>query len=280
MTTPTILLTVFTKDGGILTKRLSIDAADGTLVSDKSACKMVSGSAERVTVDGVEGLGALIEGLDETQAIALGGLRADLVSPIGITTKKRLLNGTAQPHLIARIGANIVYQGPAFTLIDFDSKGVPAAVAAELKRHGGFWPALLTVLPVLDTVARLTRSSTSAGLSRSDTGEVLPGSDGIHVYLMVKDGADIERFLRALHDRCWLAGLGWFVVSKSGQLLNRSIVDRMVGQASRLVFEGGPVSGAAAGAGQGMPPADRLRGDSAGHIGVVPAAVDRRAVAA
>ena len=81
MTTPTILLTVFTKDGGILTKRLSIDAADGTLVSDKSACKMVSGSAERVTVDGVAGLGALIEGLDETQAIALGGLRADLPRP-------------------------------------------------------------------------------------------------------------------------------------------------------------------------------------------------------
>jgi hypothetical protein len=90
-------------------------------------------------------------------------------------------------------------------------------------------------------LARLTRSSTSAGLSRSDTGAVIAGSDGVHVYPVVKDGADIERFLRALHDRCWLKGLGWFVVSRSGALLNRSLVDRMVGQASRLVFEGGPV---------------------------------------
>ena len=168
-------------------------------------------------------------------------MRADLPDKVAITTKKMLLNGTARPDLIARIAANIVYRGPAFALIDFDTKGMPATVASEMQRHGGFWPALLTVLPVLEGVARLTRSSTSAGLSRSDTGAVIAGSDGVHVYPVVKDGADIERFLRALHDRCWLKGLGWFVVSRSGALLNRSLVDRMVGQASRLVFEGGPV---------------------------------------
>src|SRR5262249_10074020 len=69
----------------------------------------------------------------------------------------------------------------------------------------------------------------------------LPGSDGVHVYIEVKDGADIERFLRALHDRCWLAGFGWMMVSKSGALLERSIVDRTVGGPERPVFEGGPV---------------------------------------
>jgi hypothetical protein len=63
----------------------------------------------------------------------------------------------------------------------------------------------------------------------------------VHVYVAVKDGADSERFLRALHDRCWLAGLGWMMVSTSGALLERSIVDRMVGGPARPVFEGGPV---------------------------------------
>ena len=63
----------------------------------------------------------------------------------------------------------------------------------------------------------------------------------MHVYVAEKDGADSERFLRALHDRCWLAGLGWMMVSTSGALLERSIVDRMVGGPERLVFEGGPV---------------------------------------
>ena len=90
-------------------------------------------------------------------------------------------------------------------------------------------------------LARLERSSTSSGLSRSDTGAAIPGSDGIHIYIIIKEGADAERFLKTLHERCWLAGLGWLMVGASGALLERSIVDRMVGQPGRPVFEGGPV---------------------------------------
>ena len=168
-------------------------------------------------------------------------MRAGLPDKVEVTTEKKLINGVARPDIIARTGANIIYHGPAFALLDFDSKGMPADVAAELKRRSGFWGALLTVLPALGDVARVTRRSTSAGLSRSDTGEALPGSDGVHVYVAAKDGGDSERFLRALHERCWLAGFGWMLVSASGALLERSIVDRMVGGAERLVFEGGPV---------------------------------------
>jgi hypothetical protein len=54
-----------------------------------------------------------------------------------------------------------------------------------------------------------------------------PG-DEAHVYLHVQDGAEVERFLRTLHERCWLAGFGWHMVGAGGQLLDRSIVDRMV----------------------------------------------------
>ena len=75
---------------------------------------------------------------------------------------------------------------------------MPPAVAARIDELGGFWPALLTVLPELKDVARVMRRSTSAGLSRTDTGEQLPGSGRPAVYVMVQDGADIERFLRTL----------------------------------------------------------------------------------
>ena len=210
-------------------------------MSDGSACVMTGGAAERVKVAGVDTLGALIESLAPSQALALGTLRADLPDKVEVATKKTLVNGVARPDVIARTGANIVYHGPAFALLDFDTKGMPAGVAAELQRLGGFWPALVTVLPALGDVARVTRRSTSAGLSRSDTGAALPGSDGIHIYVAAKDGADSERFLRALHERCWLAGLGWYLISASGAPLERSIVDRMVGGPERLVFEGGPV---------------------------------------
>jgi DNA polymerase I-like protein with 3'-5' exonuclease and polymerase domains len=235
-----IELTLFTKAGGPLTKRILL-APDGTLVKDSSACVMAHGTAERVRVAGVDALGALIEDLAPSQAIALGTLRADLPDKVEVVTKKTLVNGVARPDVIARTGSNIIYHGPAFALLDYDSREMPAAVAAELKRAGGFWNALLTVLPALKDTSHVTRYSTSAGLSRADTGEALPGSDGVHVYVAVKDGVDSERFLRALHDRCWLAGLGWMMVSTSGALLERSIVDRMVGGPERLVFEGGPV---------------------------------------
>jgi hypothetical protein len=69
----------------------------------------------------------------------------------------------------------------------------------------------------------------------------LPGSKGLHIYVAVKDSSDIERFLKTLHERCWLAGFGWLMVGAGGQLLDRSIVDRMVGAPERLVFEGAPV---------------------------------------
>ena len=237
-----IALTRFTKDGGPLTKQISL-AADGTLMTGRLGLRDGRGTAERVRVAGVDALGALIEDLTPSQALALGALRADLPDKVAVTTKKMLLNGAARPDLIARTGANIVYHGPAFALLDFDSKAMPATVAAELQRRGGFWPALLTVLPALDDVARVTRSSTSAGLSRADTGAAMPESDGVHVYRRgrrtVPTASD---FLRALHDRCWLAGFGL----DDGQRQRRpaGTLDRRPHGRSgseRLVFEGGPV---------------------------------------
>jgi hypothetical protein len=230
-------LTKFTKTGGPLTKRISL-ALDGTVFSDGSACLMGHGEAERVKLGGVDELAALIGNLQTSQAIALGALRADLPDQVEVVTKRKF-NGAA--NVIARTGANIGYRGPAFGLLDFDTKGISPAVAAELDRQGGFWNALQTVLPALSATAYVARRSTSAGLSRSDTGQALPGSNGIHVYVGVKDGADIERFLKTLHERCWLHGLGWIMIGAAGTPLERSIVDRTVGGPERLVFEGGPI---------------------------------------
>ena len=126
-------------------------------------------------------------------------------------------------------------------LVDVDTKGIPDAVKERVNRLGGFWDALVAVAPLLATAGRIVRRSTSSGLRRTDTGEALPSSNGVHIYISVCDGADIERFLRTLHARCWLHGLGWHGVGAAGQLLERSLVDRSVYAAERLVFEGAPV---------------------------------------
>jgi hypothetical protein len=234
-------ITLFLKSGGPLTKCIAL-AADGSVTSDSSECRMSRGSARRVRIADVAQLGRLIEGLASIEAIALGALRPSLPDPVQIVTKHEL-NGVTQHGVIARTGHSIVFSNgqTAFALLDFDTKGMPPDVAARLNLLGGFWPALVSVLPELGSVAHVSRASTSAGLFRGDTGERMPGSNGLHVYLLVQDGADIERFLKTLHARCWLAGLGWMMIGAAGQVLERSIVDRTVGAPERLVFEGAPV---------------------------------------
>ena len=89
--------------------------------------------------------------------------------------------------------------------------------------------------------AHVIRASTSAGLYNIETGEPILGSDGLHIYILIADGADAQRLLYNLHDRLWLAGFGWHVIGNAGQLLERSPIDRAVAAPEGLKFEGAPV---------------------------------------
>ncbi|HWX63081.1 MAG TPA: hypothetical protein VN024_31880, partial [Bradyrhizobium sp.] len=182
----------------------------------------------------------IIVGCRSDQAIALGALKAELADSVTVTIPSRLDN---HPGAITRSRGFIDYRPgvPAWALIDFDTKGMPKEVSDRIDAAGGMWNALLMVAPEIAKAARVSRASTSAGLFRSDTGEPIPGSNGMHHYALVRDGADVERFLNDLHDRCWLHGFGWHLIGGAGQLLDRSIVDRMVGFGERLCFEGAPI---------------------------------------
>ena len=195
-------------------------------------------------IGNVDEFAGLIEVLNSNQAIALGALRTDLADEVEVVTKHKL-NGQIRNGLIARTANDIQYRKgqTAFALLDFDTKGMPQDVSERLSTIGGFWSALVSILPDLQNAAHVIRRSTSAGLSRIDTGEQLPGSNGLHGFVAVRDGTDIERFLATLHQRCWLTGFGWLIVGVAGQLLDRSIMDRMVGRPERLVFEGPPILG-------------------------------------
>jgi hypothetical protein len=236
-------LTVLAKAGGPLTKRISLNP-DGSLSADGSACVMGHGKARRAHLTGLAAFAALINGLGQHEAVALGALHHELPEQVDITTKAQLQKLKDAPvDLVARTAAYIGSRRdlPALVLIDFDTKAMPSSVQACIDAAGGVWEMLVSLAPELATAGRVIRPSTSAGLSRSDTAEPLPGSQNKHIYLLAQDGADTERFLRALHARCWLAGCGWLMVSTSGQLLERSIIDRMVYAPEHLVFEGPPV---------------------------------------
>jgi hypothetical protein len=233
----------FEKTGGPLTKRISLAA--GKIISDGSACVMSQGTARRLPVADVGELGDIIHRMGSREALGLGALRSSLPDHCRIITKRTLhkLDGSGAPDQIARTREFIDFGSdrPAFALLDFDTKGMPDDVKDRLKRAGGFRPALQTILPALATTAHLLRASTSAGLYHSETKKPFAGSGGLHAYVAVADGTDIERCLDVLHRRCWLHGFGWLMVSAGGQLLERSIIDRMVGLPERLCFEGAAI---------------------------------------
>jgi len=223
----------------VMSKRIFLDA-QGKVCSDGSQCSMAQGTATRATAETAADLAKHIMACGTEQAIALGALRADLANPAKITTLAKLKDNLGA---IPRSRDFIDYRpgAPAWALIDFDTKGMPLNVAAGIEAAGGMWNALLTFAPGLQRAARVSRASTSSGLYRSDTGTQFDGSGGAHHYILVRDASDIERFLRDLHDRCWQRGLGWHLIGSAGQLLDRSLVDRMVAYGERLCFEGAPV---------------------------------------
>ncbi len=128
-------ITLFTKAGGPLTKRISLDDA-GQIKSDGSACVMSRGKAMRAAVRDLSGLARLIGGLRPDQAIGLGRLRGDLPDEVEIVTKSKL-NG--DPNVIARTSEFIGFQQreQAFALLDYDTKGMPPEIRAALNERGG-----------------------------------------------------------------------------------------------------------------------------------------------
>jgi hypothetical protein len=241
--TEPIEITLFTKRAGTLSKTVTL-LPDGTIVSD-SVGRMSRGTACRQSIRDLRHLSEGIAQLRSNQAIALGRLRADLPERVEVKTIGELakLDGPRPPNLIARSKEFIDYRdgARAIVLLDYDAKGMSEAVRTKIEAAGSVWTALVSVFPELAGCAHLYRKSTSADLHRADTGEAIGGGKGgAHYYVTIQDSSDAVRFLQTLHERLWLAGFGWYMVSTSGALLERSLIDRSVGSPERLIFEAPP----------------------------------------
>jgi hypothetical protein len=84
--------------------------------------------------------------------------------------------------------------------------------------------------------------------------------------VLLKDGSDGERFLKVLHERCWLAGFGWMMVGTGGQLLERLIVGSRRRHARALGVRRSAGAGPAAGAG----PREPATGEALDTVAVCP----------
>jgi hypothetical protein len=121
-------------------------------------------------------------------------------------------------------------------LLDIDFKGMPA----DVRLKGKPWDIPVSLFPMLENAAWVERSSTSSGVYDAKTGKSYERSGGSHIYPIVQDARDIPRVIEVVFDTLWANGFGWSLISKSGAVLTRGLIDASVGSPERPIFEGAP----------------------------------------
>ena len=178
-----------------------------------------------------------------TRRVIMLGVPVSGAERFATTTKDRERPGAVTADglpIIARTKANFDFpEGPAWMGLDFDTEGMPAAIAEKIPGNRD----ILDDGPDLDVlgydgVARVERASASAGLRGPDG--VARRSDNKHVYLLVADGRDIPRVVEALYVRTALEhGALYAKTSKAGTVLLRGLFDLQASASpERLWFEG------------------------------------------
>lgn len=236
-------ITRISKRNGQVTKHIH-SRPDGGFANDSNQCRIGVGNAVRLPITSLGQLAAALRDVPSNTAIALGRLRPGLPDSVGIAAEDRL---SEFPGSVARSQDNLVYakRRPGFCLLDVDVKKVPADIKAKLAANGNadsvepFINVISSVCPELADAGYVSRASTSAHITRKATGERY-ADPGYHIFVLVTDASDAERFLKVLHDRLWLSGYGWIEISRAGAFLERSPVDRAVATPERLVFEASP----------------------------------------
>lgn len=153
----------------------------------------------------------------------------------GILTKGRVSANIAPKNKlkkgeISRTGDNFEYpSGKAILMIDVDENLPFDELSSSLAR----------VLPELPTAPYVLSHSASTFIYNGADGSCIKGEGGKRVYIFVAEGTDIPRAAKVLGARLKLDGHLYYKVSKSGQLLERTLIDEAVYQPERLDFCGG-----------------------------------------
>ena len=124
--------------------------------------------------------------------------------------------------------------GPGIMMLDYDPRDVELALSRD-----ELVQVVYEAVPGLKNVPMLWVPSASSHIINSETDEDLTGLKGQRLYLLVNDARDIPRAGKALVEALWAAGYGHIEISKSGQQLERTIVDASVWQSNRLDFAAG-----------------------------------------
>lgn len=194
------------------------------------AGNMSEGSFDVKTFDSPKSLAALLQSIGTNQAISASLPRNDVLTGRILTKALAVAAGC-----LARSKKDFVFKPtPGVLILDYD----PAEVGAVLTRDE-LYSHLKLVCPDIGQAGVVWWSSGSSYICGPDG--VLQGLKGQRLYILIQEASDIERAGQVIADRCWLHGLGYIKISRSGSQLPRSLWDEAMHEPARLDFIGGAV---------------------------------------
>lgn len=214
----------------VISKELSWDSENGE-IETKTSANMTVGHAEIVRISNAENLAKLLTSLKSNQCMVWG------IPDSGKNTKilsKNLFEKLGKPSdATTRSNKSFNWNlGPGILMLDFDYKGLELDKDQLITLLG-------QVIPNLRETSYVWWCSSSSYIYKNE--DQINGLRGQRVYIFVKNARDIERAGKVLFDRLWLAGHGYYELSKAGSFLERTIIDKSVFQPSRLDFASGAV---------------------------------------
>jgi len=198
------------------------------------------GIVQSLEVPNAAQLANLIAKLKPTDALCLGVHNADSNTVRASTRSKSARIQHSGIQCIARTKDHFSFHdGEGWLLIDFDDKDLPQKINDRIDANGEIYAVLLQLWPELERGDFLIKPSSSAGVHLPDTEPA--AANGFHMFVRIKNARAIPQTLQALHARCWDNGYGYHLISKSGQQLDRSLIDVSVGSPERLIFTADPI---------------------------------------
>jgi hypothetical protein len=219
----------------IVSKQYSKDA-NGKAVK-KPGGNLIEGKLHKAVVASLAEFSAALDAAGPDTAFLYGVSQhseAVITTQSNLERKKAGRNKGDLP-VIARDRAHLAWENaPGILMLDYDPfPDVPPLSQAELLEI------LYQVWPELRAAPHIWRPSSSSCIFDEETGQEVRGITGQRVYVLIADATDIPRVGKNLVDRLWLAGYGRIVFSKSGAMLERTVVDSSVWQPERFDFCGG-----------------------------------------
>jgi len=215
-----------------VTKRFELDG-DGQLLKS-AAVPVGKARVEQWSVGSARGLAqAITEVMTPNEVIMLGHFAdgVDYIVPRGVS----LSAGHAHRTKDCTSWSN----GPQWMVLDVDKSHCVKPMTTPEEVHA----ALVEVAPCLDDVEMLVVSSGSSGIFTTE-GRELSGYGGWHVWVRLARGTDWPDFVEWLVQRCWMNGQFRHVVSASGSLLERGLIDQSVSSPERVQYSGPSTLGA------------------------------------